>query len=179
MFVLDDTMVVLVDVQGQLAQLMHEKESLHRSLEILVQGAKLLGVPIVWMEQIPSKIGPTLECLSRHLGGQSPIAKHSFSCCGEPEFLRALEELDRKQVVLCGIESHICVFQTAHDLLAQGYEVQVLEDCVSSRTRENKEVGVNRIRQLGGEVTSVEMFFFEMMRDTENKAFRDVVKLIK
>ena len=179
MFVLDDTIVVLVDVQGQLAQMVYEKEALHRSLELLIQGAKGLGVPIVWMEQIPSKLGPTLECLSRHLHGQSPIAKHSFSCCGEPEFLKALEKLDRKQVVLCGIESHICVFQTAHDLLAQGYEVQVLQDCVSSRSRENKYLGLDRVRQLGGEITSVEMLFFELMRDTDCDAFRDIVKLIK
>ncbi len=179
MFVTEDTVLVLVDVQGQLAQIMHDKDALHGALEILIQGSVRLGVPVIWMEQIPSKLGATIDCLSRHLTDQSPIAKNSFSCCGEPGFMEALTALGRKQVVLAGIETHICVFQTAHDLLKMGYGVQVVEDCVSSRTLANKTTGLNRIRQMGGEITCVEMFFFELMGDTDCDRFRDIVKLIK
>ena len=179
MFNINDTVMVLVDVQGQLAQVMHEKDELHRSLEIMIQGMKALAVPVIWMEQIPSKLGATIECLSKHMEGQTPIAKHTFSCCGEAGFMDALRDCDKKQVVLGGIESHICVFQTAHDLIQMGYEVQVAADCVSSRSRENKYIGLDRIRQLGGEITSTEMLFFEVMRDTDCDGFRDIVKLIK
>ena len=179
MFNLNDTIMVLVDVQGQLAQVVSGKNDLHRSLEVLVRGMKALDVPLIWMEQIPSKLGPTIELLSRHLGDETPIAKNSFSCCGEPGFMAALKKSGKSQVVLAGIESHICVFQTAHDLIQKGYQVQVVSDCVSSRTEANKNVGLERIRSLGGEITSVEMLFFELMRDTDCSGFRDIVKLIK
>lgn len=181
MFSIDKTVMLLVDVQGQLAQLMHEKDKLFQSLEVLLKGMQALEVPILWMEQIPSKLGPTIESLKGILEKTdvAPIEKYSFSCCAEPEFMKQFNALGKQQVLIAGIETHICVFQTAHDLMAMGYDVQVAADCVSSRTIANKEIGLQRIMQSGGRVTSVEMAFFELMKEAKGERFKQVVKLIK
>jgi len=178
-FTKDNTVMLLVDVQGQLAQMMYEKDKLFSSLELMIKGMKIMNVPIIWMEQIPSKLGPTLGQLSSLLEGKEPIEKFSFSCCKEPKIMEALKTLGRSQVVLTGIESHICVYQSGHELLNQGYEIQVAADCVSSRTRENKAIGIDRLVQSGGQVTSVEMIFFELMREAKGDEFKQIVKLIK
>jgi nicotinamidase-related amidase len=179
MFSPEKTVMLLVDVQGQLAQLMHEKETLFKSLEILIKGMQILGIPILWMEQIPSKLGPTIDGIRQLMGQATPIEKDSFSCCQEPVFMEKFTALSRDQILITGIETHICVFQTAHELLEKGYAVQVVSDCVSSRTLENKQVGLQRILQSGARITSVEMVFFELMRRAQGDHFRQIVKLIR
>jgi len=179
MFTIDNTILLLIDVQGQLAQLMHEKEKMFKSLGTLIQGLKILEVPIIWMEQIPKNLGPTTEAVSKYLTGEAPIEKFSFSCCDNPQFMEKLKKAGRTQVLLTGIESHICVFQTGYDLIHQGCEVQVVTDCVSSRTRENKDVGIQRIVQSGGQVTCVEMVLFELLKAAQGDKFKQVIKLIK
>ncbi|MBU8848243.1 MAG: hydrolase [Desulfobacterales bacterium] len=179
MFAIDKTIMLLIDVQGQLSQLMYEKEKLFKSLGNLIQGMKILEVPIIWMEQIPKNLGPTTEAVSKYLTGDEPIEKFSFSCCGEPEFMDKFKKAGRTQVLLTGIETHICVFQTGYDLINQGCDVQVVSDCVSSRTKENKDVGIQRIVQAGGQVTCVEMVFFELLRAAQGDNFKQIVKLIK
>ncbi len=180
MFTIDNTILLLIDVQGQLAQLMHEKDKLFKSLGNLIQGMGILGVPIIWMEQIPKNLGPTTEAVSKYLTDNAPIEKFSFSCCGEPRFMEKFKKAGRTQVLLTGIETHICVFQTGYDLInKQGCQVQVVTDCVSSRTKENKEIGIQRIVQSGGQVTCVEMVFFELLRAAQGDKFKQVIKLIK
>ena len=179
MFAIDKTIMLLIDVQGQLSQLMYEKEKLFRSLGTLIQGMKILEVPIIWMEQIPKNLGPTTEVISKYLTGEDPIEKFSFSCCDEPQFMDKFKKAGRTQVLLTGIETHICVFQTGHDLIQQGCEVQVVSDCVSSRTKENNEIGIQRIVQSGGQVTCVEMIFFELLKAAQGDKFKQIIKLIK
>jgi len=179
MFSIDKTVMLLIDVQGQLAQLMYEKDKLFKSLEAMIQGMRILGVPIIWMEQIPANLGPTTEQISHHLDGLEPIDKFFFSCTGEPKFNEKFQSLGRSQILLTGIESHICVYQTGYELLNQGYQVQVVADCVSSRIKENKEIGIQRIVQSGGQVTCVEMIFFELMKAAQGDKFKQIIKLIK
>lgn len=179
MFAIDKTIMLLIDVQGRLAQLMYEKEKLFKSLEILIQGMKILEVPIIWMEQIPKNLGPTTESVSNCLTGEEPIEKFSFSCCGEPRFMDEFTKAGRTQVLLTGIETHICVFQTGYDLIQKGCQVQIVSDCTASRTRENKEIGIQRIVQSGGRVSCVEMVFFELLRAAQGDKFKQIIKLIK
>ena len=179
MFEVNRTVMLLIDVQGQLAQLMYEKEKFFKSLEIFIKGMQILEVPIIWMEQVPKNLGPTTQSIADVVVDNFPIEKFSFSCCGESKFMDKFDTLGRDQVLLTGIETHICVFQTAHDLIQKGCQVQVVTDCVSSRTKENKKVGIKRICQTGGQVTSVEMAFFELMRAAEGDKFKQMVKLIK
>jgi len=178
-FTTNKSVMLLVDVQGQLAQLMYEKNKLFASLELMINAMKILNVPILWMEQIPSKLGKTIGDLSCLMDGVTPIEKVSFSCCKEPEFMNKFKALGRSQVLLTGIETHICVYQTGCELLNQGYQVQVAADCVSSRTKENKEIGLARLVQSGGQLTSVEMILFELMQAARGEEFKQIVKLIK
>ena len=179
MFSVDKTIMLLIDVQGKLAQLMHDRDNFFKSLQIMIQGMKILGVPIIWMEQVPKNLGPTREEISRFMTEDKPIKKFSFSGCSEPKFMDRFKTAGRTQVLLTGIESHICVFQTGYDLINQGCEVQVVSDCVSSRKKENKEIGIQRIVQSGGQRTCVEMIFFELLRAAKGDQFKQIVKLIK
>ncbi len=179
MFEVDKTVMLLIDVQGKLAQLMYEKEKLFRSIEILIQGMKILGVPIIWMEQIPKNLGPTTESISKHMKGDRAIEKVTFSGCGEPKIVEKFKKLGKTQVLLTGIETHICVFQTGYDLIHQGCDVQVVTDCVSSRVKENKDIGIQRLVQLGGTATCVEMVLFELMRAAKGDKFKQIIQLIK
>ncbi|MCP4113925.1 MAG: isochorismatase family protein [Desulfobacteraceae bacterium] len=179
MFEIDRTVLVLIDVQGRLARMMHGKEELFASLETMLKGMEILGVPVVWMEQLPDKLGPTTPSIAALLPGESPIPKDSFSCLGNPGFVDRFRNINRDQVLLTGIESHICVYQTGMDLLQRGFEVQVVTDCVSSRTLENKILGIERIKLAGGSATSCEMILFELMKAARGETFKRMVKIIK
>jgi nicotinamidase-related amidase len=174
-----DTFFVLVDVQGRLAELMAGKETLFANLEKLILGMQALDIPIAWLEQNPERMGPTIARLQALLGDYEPIAKMSFSCCGEDAFMERIRGLQRKQALLAGIEAHVCVYQTAVDLAGHGYEVQVAADAVSSRVASNRDIGLRRIREAGATLTSVEMALFELMRTATHPAFRDILKIVR
>ncbi len=158
---------------------MQDKEKLYKNLEIIVKSMNLLKIPIIWVEQVPQNLGPTIKEVSDNLTDLSPIAKNSFSCCANDQFMEELDSKSRKQILLTGIETHICVFQTANDLFLNGYEVQVISDCVSSRTESNRNLGLTRINQTGALITSVEMILFELLKSTDTEGFKGIVKLIK
>ena len=145
----------------------------------MIQATKILEIPIVWMEQIPEKLGQTSVEISQFLPDQTPIAKSSFSCCGEPVFMEKFKKIGRDQVLLTGIETHVCVCQTGNDLIQKGYDVQVVADCVSSRTKENKDIGIQRLLQSGARITSLEMIIFELLGNAEGDKFQEIVRLLK
>ncbi|MCX7590103.1 MAG: hydrolase [Kiritimatiellae bacterium] len=175
----DKTVFVLIDVQGKLAQIVHDRETLFDNVVRLVKGMRILRIPILWLEQVPSKMGQTVPEVRRYLGEMEPIVKASFSACGSPLFREKLEELGRRQALLAGIETHVCVWQTAVDLLGLGYQVQVVADAVSSRTALNKDVGLEKIRSCGGLVTSTEMVLMELLRTAEHPCFRDILEIVR
>jgi len=158
---------------------MHEKETLFSRLRQLIGGAKVLGLPILWCEQVPDKMGPTVPEVAELLTGLQPIAKSAFSCWGEERFRKAVSALARKQVLMAGIETHVCVYQTAMEMVEAGFEVQVVADACSSRTHENKQIGLGRIRESGAGVTCTEACQMELLRDARAPEFKDVLKLIK
>ena len=171
--------MVVVDVQGKLARLMHEREALFKNIRILIEGAKILGIPIVSCRQAPDALGPTIPEVAELLGGIEPIDKVSFSCCAEGGFNEALAAAGRKQVLLCGIEAHVCIWQTAMGLLESGFDVHVAADAVSSRSGENKQVALNRMAAGGAEIVCTEMALFELLRTAEHPNFRQIAKLVK
>lgn len=175
----NNTVLVVVDVQGKLAQLMADKESLFANLHKVVSGFSLLTIPVIWMEQLPDKLGPTISEISSVLTSQAAIAKSSFSCCGNAGFQEELARLGKTQIILVGIEAHICVYQTAIDLLAAGYEVTLVVDAVSSRRPENKAIAIERMAQAGVLLSCVEMVLFELQRVAEGDIFKKLAALIK
>lgn len=179
MLTTDNTALVLVDVQGKLAQMMPERETLFANLQIMVSGARLLQLPVLWAEQNPQKLGGTIPELTALLPDQQPFSKMSFSCAGAEGFSAALHKAGRKQLLVMGIEAHVCVYHTVLDLLAQGYEVEVVEDAIGSRVASNKQVAVRKLCARGAGLTSTEMSLFELLGSAEHPAFRQVQALFK
>lgn len=173
------TALVLIDVQGKLAGLMHEKEALFRNLRILVQGCQVLEVPIFWLEQYPEGLGPTVPEIAELLEGEEALPKLCFSACGQDEFADRLRASGRRQILLAGIETHICVYQTACDLLQEGFYVEAVADAVSSRTAANRQIGLAKMQQLGARLSSVEMALFELLRRADDPCFKAVARLVK
>ena len=175
----DKTVLIVVDVQERLVPRMFEKEALLENLERMIKGARILGIPILWAEQNPEGLGPTVLSLSRLLSNAHPISKLSFSCCGSERFMQALRTTERKQILIAGIETHVCVYQTAMDLLDQAYEVQIVRDAVSSRTAENRETALAKIRDAGGTLTSTEIALFELLKVAKGAKFKKILKIVK
>ncbi|GEN36641.1 isochorismatase family protein [Aneurinibacillus danicus] len=175
----EQTLLVVVDVQGRLARIVHESETLIGNLEKLIQGVQLLEIPIIWVEQYPEGLGSTVEEVAQYLTGLKPIRKVSFDACRNETFIQAVKATGRRQLLIAGIETHICVYQTSVGLKALGYEVQVLTDAVSSRTLANKEIGLEKMKSAGIAWTSIETALFELMKTAESDRFKQMIKLLK
>lgn len=178
---LDSSQAVLlfIDVQGRLAELMHERQRLFDNLNRMLAGCRVLDVPALVTEQNPEKLGPTREEFAENLRDLPVFPKFCFSSAGASEVACHLREQNRRQVILVGIETHICVWQTAVDLLADGYEVFVVADAVGSRHPDNKDLALARLREEGATIVSTEMALMEMLRDSASPAFRDLLKIIR
>ena len=174
-----NTALIVIDVQEKLTRVMHEKERFLENLRKLIQGAQALGIPIILTEQNPQGLGPTVPEVANLTPNLQPIAKFSFSCCGDQRFAQELTALHRKQVLLAGIETHVCIYQTSLDLLSQGYEVQIVADAVASRTAENKDIGLEKTKNEGASLTSTETALFELLKVAEGEKFKEIIKIVK
>ncbi len=175
----DNALLVLIDVQGRLAESMDNRETLFDNLRRLLAGAAVLDVPLVVTEQNPEKLGPTRPEFADLIQGAPLFTKMAFSCAGCATFIDHLDTRGRRQLILAGIETHVCVFQTAADLLAKGFDVHVVADAVSSRAASNRQLALDRMRTMGASITSTEMALMEMMRDASAPQFRDLLKVIR
>ncbi len=171
--------LVIVDVQGRLAQLMYDRNALFKNIQILIKAAKILKIPIIWCEQQPESIGVTVRQLANLLTDNQPIKKASFSCCAAEQFNSRLKSLARRQVLLCGLETHVCIYQTAADLSRNGYYVEVIADAVSSRILQNRNIAIKRMGKMGINISSAEMALFELLKTAEHPQFKKIIELIK
>ncbi|MGE7090808.1 isochorismatase family protein [Lysinibacillus sp. NPDC048646] len=178
MFTVEDACLVVVDVQGKLATIVDDSEVVIQNVAKLVQAMNALEVPILWLEQNPSRLGGTALEIAQHLQGQ-PLAKIAFSACQEAAFVDAMKGSGRTQFIVTGIETHICVYQTARQLKEQGFEVEVVVDAVSSRTKANKEIGLEKMKALDILPTSTEMILYELLQRADHAHFKTVLQLIK
>jgi nicotinamidase-related amidase len=174
----ENSILIFIDVQGKLSELVDGSEALFNNLHRLLQGMDALDVPVIVTEQIPEKLGPTREEFQKFIT-EPPIAKSSFGCCGEPEFFQTLEKTGRKQVILCGIETHVCIYQTALQLLATGHKVTVVTDAVSSRDPANKTLALRRMENEGVKLAGTEMLLFELLGDAKDPAFKSILQIVK
>ena len=179
MFTAEDTALVIIDIQEKLFRVIHEKEALSANTVKLVKGIRSLEIPVILTEQNPAGLGHTLPEISSMVPDIEPVKKFDFSCCKEEAFLQKLEELQRNQIILCGIETHICVYQTAMDLADMGYEVQVAIDCVSSRIPANRETALSRMELEGIMPTTTEMILFEILGTAKHDKFKEISTIIK
>ncbi len=171
----DDTVLVVIDVQERLAPHITGHEKLVSNVKRLLKGAKLAGIPVTCTEQYPKGLGATLE----ELQAMTPqrLEKLSFSCMGSDGFREQLEATERRKVLLCGMETHVCVSQTAHDLLASGYSVYVAVDAVGSRYSIDHEIAIRRLEASGVTVCSTEASLFEWCEQAGTDLFREIRKL--
>ncbi|MEK6284937.1 MAG: hydrolase [Acidobacteriota bacterium] len=172
--------LAVIDMQEAFRPVISDFGVVASRIATAVEGARLLEVPVIVTEQYPKGLKHTAEEIIARLPAElTPIEKSCFSSCGSEDFLSQLTNKNIKQVLVCGIEAHICVLQTSLDLLAKGFEVYVLVDCVTSRIRENKEVALARLTQAGAIQSTLEMALFEMMRTADSPQFKAIQLLIK
>ncbi len=174
-----EAVLVLVDFQTRLAEIVDRRDLVIPNLMRLVKGCKALEIPILASVQVPEKLGPMPPELVDVLGDVAPIPKAIFSALREPAFLTALRQSERTQVILTGIEAHVCVLQTGLDLLDTGYSVDVISDGIFSRAAENHQLALQRLRDAGATISSIEMALFELIRTSNHPQFRTISKLVK
>lgn len=175
----EDSLLVLVDIQEKLFSVMHEREVLQEQLVRLVQGCLALEIPVICFEQNPSRMGSTIGPLQVLLPSSPPLAKMAFSCAGEPGLRAMLSARLCPQVLVAGIEAHVCVYQTVAGLAEAGIEAYVVADAVSSRTAANCALGLELCRQAGGKLTGVESALFEWLRTAEDPVFKTLLNVVK
>lgn len=176
----DNTLVIVIDMQERLQPLIDGDARVRRQAAALAEGARLLGVPVFVTEQYPKGLGHTVPELRAAVDAAGGVLeKTAFSCAADESIAARISAAGRPNVVLAGIEAHICVLQTALDLLEAGYAVHVAEDAVGSRAPENKESGIARARRHGAEPANVEMVLFELMGTKEHPQFKAVQALIR
>lgn len=175
----DDALLAVVDIQERLATVMAERERVVANTHRLISAVRLLGVPVFVTEQYPKGLGPTVPEIREALSPYAPIEKISFGCCGEPAFTDALEATGRRQVILCGMETHVCVLQTCIGLLRDGYSVHFVQDAACSRNPGNHRIGTEFMRDAGAVVTGTETALFQLLERAGTAEFREISRLIK
>ncbi|MFH2008331.1 MAG: hydrolase [bacterium] len=178
----DRAALLVIDIQTRLCTAMHPDrlQLLRRNAVTLIRAARVLGLPILVTEQYPKGMGPTLPDLREALPEGQPIQeKLHFSCCGDDGFTAALEETGRDQILVTGMETHVCVFQTARDLARAGRAVYVPQDAVISRTAENHDIGLRLLERAGATRTSTEAALFDLLQVAGTPEFKAIAPLIR
>jgi nicotinamidase-related amidase len=175
----DRSCLLIIDIQEKLFPFIHENEKLLKNTVTLIRGMQALAVHVIVTEQYAKGLGPTITPVAETLGNLQRIEKSYFSCCGEPRFNLELATSGKENVIIAGIESHVCVLQTVVDLERQGYKPVVVEDCISSRNPNDKAIAIRRMRQEGAIITTCESILFELLRNSGGDVFKTISKLVK
>ena len=175
----EDSILVAIDFQQKLMQAMYDPKTLEDKVKRFLTGLKALQVPAIVTQQYTKGLGPTVEGVAEALGSFEPVEKSEFSACGCAEFMEKLEKSGKKTVILIGIEAHICVEQTALDLLEKGYQVVLAADCVQSREKTNTEISLRRLACSGAIITSYESALYELLQTAKAPEFKAVSAAVK
>lgn len=175
----ENTAAVVVDIQERILPHIHDGELILRNCLKLIDGLKILSVPIIITQQYTKGLGLTVASIIRKFPEFRYIDKISFSCCEEPAFVNEIAALDKNTIILFGIETHVCVLQTCQDLLASGKRVVIVEDCVSSRKSNDRMIAFDRMRQEGAIITTLESLLLELTRVAGSETFRAISAIVK
>ena len=173
----ENAALLVIDVQERINAVMADQGHLPR-LEVLVEACRDIDVPVLASEQYPQGLGPTVDSLASLLGGDLP-GKLTFSCARDAGLRKMVDNSSRKQIVVTGIETHVCVLQTAVDLIDSGYQVFVPHDAVNSRRPADKEWALHRMAAAGAVITSTESALFELVERCDTADFKMIAKLVK
>ena len=174
-----ETVAVVIDIQEKLLPHIHEGDIILQNSLKLIEGLQILSIPILVTQQYTKGLGDTVPSIIQKFVEFRYIEKVSFSCYDEEDFVEKVSALERPNIILCGIETHVCVLQTCIDLLLAGYIPVIVEDCVSSRKPNDKRVAIERMRQEGAQITTFESLLFELTRQAGNDAFKRISGIVK
>lgn len=175
----EDTCLLIIDIQKRILPVIKDYELVVENILKLIKGFKAMGIPIYYTEQYPKGLGPTEEQIANELDGIKPIEKMTFSCSGAGELFNILREKNHTQIVVCGIESHVCVQQTVLDLIENGFQVNLAADAVSSRKEKDYDIALSRMGNHSAEVTTTESVLFELLNVCGTDVFKQVSKIVK
>ncbi|MBI3593247.1 MAG: hydrolase [Nitrospirae bacterium] len=175
----DNAALVIIDIQDRLAAAMKVRDKVIKNCLHLIELSKLLNIPIVLTEQYPKGLGRTVAEIKEQLPVYQPIEKLTFSCCEEPNFLNEIKKLNKKTIILTGMETHICILQTCIGLLKEGFNVHLVRDGVCSRTKENWKTGTGFMRDAGAVITCTETVLFQLLKVAGTEEFKTISKRIK
>lgn len=180
----ESTGVIFVDIQGKLAELIEQAEPFIDNAVALFKGAKALQMKTLVLEQMPNKLGHTVSALSGCFSSeQQVIAKYHFNACHEREFVQQLQDPNISQWLVCGIEAHICVYQTITGMLesdlAEARSIHIVCDAIGSRNPNNKSIAIQKLNTLGVQLSSTEMCLYELLQDAKNPVFKDILSVTK
>ena len=175
----NDTVALVIDIQEKLFPHIDDHNRLLTNSKILLSGLKVLDIPIIVTEQYPKGLGSTINEISKLITDFSPIEKLSFNCCGEAKFLKEVQIYAKRNILILGIETHVCVLQTVMDLIERGYHPVIIEDCVSSRKPKDRETALKRMAREGVIITTYESILFELCEVAGTDQFKQISKLVK
>lgn len=175
----EDVVLLIIDIQERLVPAMKEKDTVVKNCQHLIELAKLYAIPVVVTEQYPKGLGKTVPELQSSLAEYKPIEKTSFGCCGEPVFMTELKKIGRKKVIVTGMETHVCVLQTVMGLLKDGFVPHLVRDAVCSRNEENRDAGIEFMRDAGAVVTCTETVLFQLLKAAGSDEFKKISQRIK
>ena len=171
----------LIDIQEKLFPRIFDNQSILNKVKTYLQIINSMNLPLILTEQYPKGLGKTIETIESSIKTKNffKFEKNSFSCIGSYDVKDKVSNLGKKQVCLCGIETHVCVLQTASDLIEMDYDVFILDDCVGSRNKLDKEISISRIKKFGCTVLNLEMFAFELLKSSAHPQFKNISGLIR
>jgi len=175
----EKTALLIIDIQEKILPVISNYQRVVDNTIKLIKGFKIIGLPIYYTEQYPKGLGPTVSSITEELGDLKPFDKMSFSCSGAGDLFEEFKKKNLSQIVVCGIESHVCVQQTVLDLIENGFQVNLVADAVSSRKEIDYNTALQRMRQHGAEVTTTESILFELLNICGTPQFKDISKIVK
>jgi len=175
----ENTALLIIDLQEKLIPSIYKFEDLLDNTIKLIKGCRILNIPIIVSEQYPKGLGKTIDLISNHLGDFQPITKTEFSCMENLEFQKHLKSFEKRNIIVCGIEAHICVQQTVLDLMDKDYKPIIIYDCISSRNKFNKKIAFKRMRDYGSDFTTCEGILFELLLHSKSNEFKSISEIVK
>jgi len=175
----ENTALIIVDAQEKLMQVMGNPDRVRDRIVKLLHLARLFSIPVVLTEQNPKLLGPTIPAVKTALSEYDPIEKLDFDCCNVDLFNTRLQEKALRNIILTGVETHICIFQTCVSLLERGYTIHVPHHAVDSRTADNWNIGLSLMREAGAYITSAETIIFQILKRAGTTEFKEMLKIVK
>jgi nicotinamidase-related amidase len=172
------TCLLVVDIQEKLFPFIQNKYKILDQVKKLIKFAKIVELPIIVTEQNPLGLGKTIRELKEFLTNESAVEKYTFSCCGEPTFNESLVAKEFKNIIVVGIETHICVTQTVLELISRGFNVHVIADAIGARGELDHKVGLKRMKKAGAVISTTEMVMYEYLKTSKHPKFKDFLKQI-